>query len=116
MHQGLPWEAAIRYCELEAQISGESNANLMHDYPLVAEVFLSHFGANSSNDSTRVAKWPRSSRRESKHSAQEFLDVVVMFFLSCFVVFLVSTQHFAAMELGQNVSITAGNTPGRWSE
>lgn len=28
----------------------------------------------------RVAKWPRSSRRESKHSAQEFLDVVVMFF------------------------------------
>ena len=44
--------------------------------------------------------------------AQEFLDVVVMVHLSCFVVFFVSTQHFAAMELGQSVSITAGKYAG----
>jgi len=88
----------------------------MHDYPLVAKI-LSHFGANSSNELTGVANWPRSSRRESKQSAQGFLDVVVMVHLSCFVVFFVSTQHFAAMELGQSVSIIAGKYAGKvWVE
>ena len=36
-----------------------------------------------------------------------------MVHLSCFVVFFVSTQHFAAMELGQSVSITAGKYAGK---